>query len=194
MDTAAAIEKEYGQFAFKDPSIKFGYNKIELQQKFNVFGKAFLILCVVFPVSFLLFYDLPAPTIFTIAFAIVNLLAFYEYHRRWDIITIDFTRKEIQIVSEVFFINIMRKFFRARTIILFSNIAYFNTDDGKRLFYFTDRFSFSTRRTTLYVKPAHKQDVALASFRSEKDAKRLGELFQYYIVGKTVQLTSLSNV
>ena len=193
-DIAAEIEKKYGPPKFGDPVIKFGYNKIELQQKFNIFGKAFLILLVVFPLSFLLFYDLPAPTLFTIAFVIANLLAFYEYHRRWDIITIDFTRKEIMIVSEVFFINIMRKFFSARTIILFSNIAYFNTDDGKRIYYFTDRFSFSSRRTTLYVKPGHRQEVALVNFRFGKDARRLGDLLQYYVVGRAVQLTGAGNV
>jgi hypothetical protein len=188
-DIAAEIEKEYGEFKFTDPVITFGYNKIGFQQKLNIFGKAFLILCVLFPVTFLLFYDLPAPTIFTISFSIVNILVFYEYHRRWDVVTIDFIKKEITIVSEFFFINVVRKFFSARTIILFGNIAYFNVDDGKRIYYFTDRLSLSMRRTTLYVKPAHKQEIALVNFRFERDARRLGELLQYYAVGRGVQLT-----
>jgi|GEM_PF-2375684 len=194
MDPAAEIEKEYGKFNFTDPIITFGYNKIEFRQKFNIFGKALLILLILFPLAFILFYDLPSPFIFIAAFVLFNINVLYEFHRRWDIITIDFMRNEIIIVSDFFFINIIRKFFSARTIIPFDKIAYFNIDDGKRLFYFTEKNSLSMRRTTLFVKPAYKQDVALVNFRFERDARRLGELLQNYVVGRAVQLTSPGNV
>ncbi len=191
---AAEIEKEYGQPAFTDPSIKFGYNKIEIQQKLNIFGKAVLILCLLFPVTFLLFYDLPAPTIFIIAFVLFNINILYEFHRRWDLITINFETKEITIENRFWLINSIRKFLATRTNISFEHIIYFIIDDGRRLFNFTDNYSLSARRTTLFVKPAHKTGIELAHFRFERDATRLGGLLQHYIVGRPVQLANMSNV
>ena len=191
---AAEIEKEYGQPTFNDPSIKFGYNKIEIQQKLNIFGKAVLILCILFPVAFLLFYDLPAPTIFIIAFVLFDINILYEFHRRWDLITIDFAAKEITIENRFWLINSVRRFLATRTNISFEHIIYFIIDDGRRLFNFTDKYSFSARRTILYVKPAHRTGIELANFRFESDATRLGGLLQHYIVGRPVQLANMSKV
>ena len=36
--------------------------------------------------------------------------------------------------------------------------------------------------------------LALVNFRFGKDARRLGDLLQYYVVGRAVQLTGAGNV
>jgi hypothetical protein len=191
---AAEIEKEFGEVTFIDPSIQFDFNKIRIQQKLNVIGKGYLIFWTLAPVLLFIVFPHSVRLLFFVPLMLVVLAFLYQYHRCWDVITIDFTERKISIRNKFFPINFARKFFSARTTLPFDKIAYFSTDDGKKFYYFSERNSLTMARTMLYVKPAFKQDVALASFRFEKDAKRLGELFQYYIVGKAVQLTSLSNV
>jgi hypothetical protein len=45
-------------------------------------------------------------------------------------------------------------------------------------------FNINIRKTSLFIKPKYKSPIALASFQFEREARRLGELLQFYIVGK----------
>ena len=40
-DIAAEIEREYGPISFKEPIIEFGYNKIEIAHKIDIYTKIF---------------------------------------------------------------------------------------------------------------------------------------------------------
>ena len=58
-DIAAEIENEYGEITFKDPTISFGYNKIEITYKFGLYTKIFLLLSLVPLICILIFFSIP---------------------------------------------------------------------------------------------------------------------------------------
>lgn len=182
LDIAARIEEEYGTIAFKTPSIEFGYNKIELREKLSIVDLLIMALTVITPFILFILINFPARFIFIPLIPVI--LVFVQYHAYFDTVTIDFLQKEIRIENKFYLVNEVRRLLNRRSPIGFSDIAYFLIDDGKNWYSFTGRLSFHMRTTTLYVKPAYKSEIPLASFSFERDARRLGELLQFYVVGK----------
>lgn len=187
-DIAAQIEKEYGTIEFNHPSIDFGYNKIEIRSGFNTYAKIFLLLTFVpvIIVAFLLNFPLDG---FLILILLITLFSsFHKLHGYFDIISIDFLNKEITIINKIGLINVVRRWLKIKTEIPFNDIAYFTTDDGKRNHMMLplpeNPFNIGMRKTSLHVKPKFTSSKLLASFRFEREARRLGELLQFYIVGK----------
>ena len=181
-DIVAQIEKEYGEITFRNPSIRFGYNKIELFRKLSITERLLILLIIIFPLTLFMLISFPVEFIF---FPLVYiLLIFFQYHTIFDAITIDFLQKEIKIENKFHIINSIRNLLRRPLLINFSEVAYFLIDDGGRWFSFTRHLHLHMRTTTLYVRTMHKSEIPLANFNFERDARRLGELLQYYIVGK----------
>ena len=187
-DIAAQLEKEYGTVAFNDPIIDFGYNKIEIRSRLNTYAKIFLLLIFVPVIAITFIADFPLPG-FVIMISIITLFSlFYKLHRYFDTVSIDFLNKELTIINKIGLINMVRRWFKIKTEIPFNEIAYFTTDDGKRSYMMLPLpevpLNLGIRKTFLYVKPKFTSAKLLASFRFEREARRLGELLQFYITGK----------
>jgi hypothetical protein len=184
-DIAGEIEKEYGQINSSFPFIVFGYNSIEMRQRPGFTDYAFLLtgpagICSMF----ILFVSPPVLLLIVLLLFFISVII-YNYHGFFDTITIDFLQKELRIENKFSVINSLRKFFNKKTNISFNDIAYFMIDDGKRPYHYKRApFNLYRRRTTLFVVPAYKRPVSIVHFQFERDARRLGELLQYYIVGK----------
>jgi len=185
MDIAAEIEKEYGAITFKDPNMEFGYNKIEISYNFDLYTKIFLLLSLIPLICILVFFPLPFQGLFIIIpfFWLFSLA--YTYYDYFDTNTIDFLNKELRIENKFTIVNDIRRLFRKTTLVPFSEISYFMIDDGKPHYEFRGKsFNMYMRKTTLFVKPKYQPALVLASFRFEREARRLGELLQFYVVGK----------
>lgn len=187
-DLAAQIEKEYGTIAFRHPAIDFGYNKIEIRSGFNSYYKIFVLLVFVCVIVVAFVIDFPALGFFILIPIIALFISFYKLHRYFDIVSIDFLNKELTIINTIGLINMIRRWLKIRTEIPFNDIAYFTTDDGKRNYMMIPLPEISLirgmRKTSLYVKPKFTSPKLLASFQFEREARRLGELLQFYIIGK----------
>jgi len=188
-DIAAQIEKEYGTTKFNDPAIDFGYNKIEIRSRLNTYAKIFLLLIFVPVIVIVLVIDFPLLSFFILISIIITLLSLlYKLHGYFDIVLIDFLNKELTIINKIGLINMARRWFKIKTEIPFNDIAYFTTDDGKKNYMMLPlpeiSLNLGMRKTFLYVKPKFTSAKLLASFRFEREARHLGELLQFYIVGK----------
>jgi len=190
-DIAAEIERQYGDITFDHPIIGFGYNKIEIKEKFDVYMIIFLAIVLGAIVTFFFWVNVPFPWYFIPALFISILSVFYIYNNHFDKITIDFLSKEIAIENRMPFINSYRRLVKRPLLIPFSDIAYFITDHKGRDFVLPGRLlgNMYVRKTSLYVTPKFKTPFLLATFQFERDARRLGELLQYHIVGRSIQLT-----
>ena len=184
-DIAAEIEKEYGEITFKDPNIAFGYNKIEITHKFGLYTKIFLLLSLVPLICILIFFPIPFQGfLILIPFFWLASLA-YSYYDYFDKLTIDFLNKELRIENKFSMVNKIRRLFKRTTFIPFQEVQHFMIDDGKPHYGFQGRsFTMHIRKTSLSVKPKYHPHIVLASFRFEREARRLGELLQFYVVGK----------
>jgi hypothetical protein len=184
-DIAAEIENEYGEITFKDPTISFGYNKIEITYKFGLYTKIFLLLSLIPLVSILIFLPLSfGGFLILIPFFWLASLA-YSYYDYFDKFTIDFLNKELRIENKFSIVNRFRRLFKRTTLIPFQEVQHFMIDDGKPDYGFQGRsFTMHLRKTSLFVKPKYRLPIVLASFRFEREARRLGELLQFYVVGK----------
>jgi hypothetical protein len=187
-DIASQIEKEYGTIEFKHPAIDFGYNKIEIRSRFNVYNWIFLLLTFVPVIIVALVIDFPLFSFFILIPVITLFSLFYKLHRYFDTVSIDFLNKELTIINKIGLINMVRRWLKIKTEIPFIDIAYFTTDDGKRNYMMIPLPEISLirgmRKTSLYVKPKFTSAKLLASFQFEREARRLGELLQFYVVGK----------
>lgn len=184
-DIAAEIEKEYGEITFKDPNIAFGYNKIEITYKFGLSTKIFLLLSLVPLICILIFFTIPFKGFLIIIplFWLPSLA--YSYYDYFDTLTIDFLNKELRIENKFSILDMIRRLFKRTTLIPFHDVQHFMIDDGKPHYGFQGRsFSMHIRKTSLFVKPKYRPPIVLASFRFEREARRLGELLQFYVVGK----------
>lgn len=184
-DIAAEIEREYGPISFKEPIIEFGYNKIEIAHKIDIYTKIFFLLSLLPLVGLFIFLDFAFISFF-IAIPFISLLTvFFKYYDHFDKITVDFLNKELAIENKLSIVNMVRRFFKRTTLIPFQEVQHFMIDDGKPHYSFQGRsFTMHIRKTSLFVKPKYQPPVVLASFRFEREARRLGELLQFYVVGK----------
>jgi hypothetical protein len=181
---ADEIEREYGSIGFKEPIIEFGYNKIEIIHKFDIYTKIFFLLSLLPLAGLFIFLDFAFITFFMAIPFISLLIVFYKYYDYFDKITIDFLNKELVIENKFSIVNAIRRFLKKTTFIPFQEIHHFMIDDGKPRFMLPGRFEIDIRKTSLSVKPKFKSSIVLASFQFERDARRLGELLQFYVVGK----------
>lgn len=194
-DIAVEIAKQYGDIKFDHPIIKFGYNKIEIKETFDVYMIIFLAIVLCAIVTFFFMVNVPFPLYFIPALFIFLLSVFYVYNNHFDKITIDFLSKELTIENRMPFINSYRKLVKRPLLIPFSDIGYFMTDHKGRDFMLPGRLlgNMYVRKTSLYVTPKFKTPILLVTFQFERDARRLGELLQYHITGKATHFTGLSN-
>ncbi len=185
-DFAAEIKKQYGHVRFNHPIIEFGYNKIEINEKFDVYMIIFLAIGLGAIVTLFFMVDVPFPWYFIPALFIFLLSIFYVYNNHFDKITINFLSKELTIENRLSFINSYRRLVKRPVLIPFSEIACFMIDHKGRDFALPGRLlgNMYIRKTSLYVTPKYRTPILLATFQFERDARRLGESLQFYIVGK----------
>jgi hypothetical protein len=113
------------------------------------------------------------------------LYIIYIYRNYFDKITIDFISKELIVENKLPLINSIRKLIKIATTVSFNDIAYFTTDDRKPgLIFPRSPINEGMRKTFLFVKPKYNAPICLAIFQFERDARRLGELLQFHVVGK----------
>jgi hypothetical protein len=191
-DIAAEIQKEYGTINFNNPSILFGYNKIEITQRLTLFEKIFFILGIAANLVFTIALDFQTWYPVIMLLIILATIFVLNYCRLFDIITIDFLSKEIRIESTVSLINKIKRLLNRKTIFQFYEIVTFATSTfsspsgfnrrpyGLRV----GRFLLTERRTYLIAHPYDTPPFEIINCRFERDARRFGEFLQDHIVGK----------
>jgi hypothetical protein len=192
IDIADEIQKEYGPLNFTNASIKFEYNKIEITQKLTLFEKIFFILGIVANLILMaaLGFKNWYPGIMLII--ILSILFVLNYYRIFDRIVIDFSHKEIRIQNKLSLVNEIKKIIKRKTVYEFYEVATFKTSSFSSISGFNrppyglrvGRFLLTEIRTYLVACPFDYSPFEIISSRFERDARRFGELLQYYIVGK----------
>jgi len=177
LNIAGEIEKEYGEVSFNNPVILFGFNSIVVTEKISLNQKISLVISLLAGFS-LLFFTNP-PLIIAAFFIVVWAISLLGYsYRFFDTITIDFNHKKIRLNNKFSFVDSIRKNIRKTTVLTFNEVSHFETASG--------RFSFIYERNSrLVIKSFDHPPLTIAAFRFERDARRLGELLQYHITGKS---------
>ncbi len=179
---AGEIEKEYGEVSFNNPAILFGYNSIVVTEKVSLNQKISLVVSLLAGFS-LLFFTKPPLTIAAIFIILWTISLFGYSYKLFDTITIDFNHKEIKLNNKFSFVDSIRKKIGKTTVLTFNEVSHFETASGS--------FSFMYERNSrLIIKSFDHSPLIIAAFRFERDARRLGELLQYYITGKHRTLLS----
>src|ERR1700752_1680487 len=149
-DIAAEIEKEYGPVAFKHPVILFGYNKIEITQKFDIYTKIFLLLALTPLIGLFFVLDFSLVGFFMAIPFICLFGLFYNYHNYFDKIAIDFLNKELTVTNRFWIVNKTRKLIKINSEIPFQDISYFMIDNGEPKYMLPGRSSnFYMKKTSL---------------------------------------------
>ena len=172
-DIAAEVEKKFGRPAFKDPRIRYNYNCIRIRQYMSIFQKVYCALGLLCIAVVFIYFKLPVPyMIIFLALPIAGII--FEYSAHFDIKEIDFETKELKIKSRLPFVNAVRLMLKRKLVFPFNEITAFQTELGS---YRVAR----KRLTELHAKVIDHQQVFLAQFISETDAKRMGELLQQHV-------------
>jgi hypothetical protein len=180
INIAGEIEKEY-KAEFDDIlSINFGLNNIELKPKIALRHKINFWVNIVFIAALLiLIQTLNSSVIFFILFVLLIIsVLLYNYHWLLDKVTIDFNQKEITLHNKLWVVNRFRQLIGKTINLPFAAISHFEVQYSKYSI-------FSRTQNRLLVKSFDKPPLLIGSFQFEINARRLDELLQYHITGKT---------
>ena len=175
-DIARQIEKEFGEISFTSPSIQFDFNNISITRKYNLLEKITFIPAIAFP--FIILFIINPPFIFILILFLFIILSFLiNNYKDFDTISIDFSNREIIIQNKLWIVKRVREIFKKKPAIRFEEISHFEFGIAKT-------FLDTKIKNTLVIKSFDHSPVFIASFNFERDGRRLGELLQYYVVGK----------
>lgn len=174
VNIAGEIEKEYGRIIFDDPVIHFEYNIIKFEEKIIFDQKLYFIISLIALIIVILILKMDVLTIF---FSVALLYNLYSLTASLDVVIIDFFKKEIEISNKFPPANYLRRVLKRPSVIMFQDIIEFKN-------YLRLSSWIKERRNVLGIRNYHFTPIKIAKFRFERDARRLGELLQHYIVGK----------
>ena len=174
-DIAADLGQQFIQMNFKDPRITYGYNCVSFRQHMSLFQKIYIAIGMLSIIAVFLWFHFPLHyLILFLAIPVAGII--FEYSEHFNVKEIDFMNKELRIKSNLPFVDLVRRKMKRKLIIPFSDIAGFILEEGKFSLY-------RERRTQLLASSFDHSPVTIASFRFERDARRVGELLQFYVTG-----------
>jgi hypothetical protein len=171
---ASEIEKQLGEVNYKNPAIQFGYNKISLSNKISLPDKTMMIVSAL-PVLLSLFYFPALITGLTFLASAFNII-FFSFGLKTT--EIDFFKNEVRINYRWFITQRIAKLIKKHTLLEFHQIANFRTKSS------ITRREF--RKTKLNIMLYDTSPIVIAYFQFERDARKLGELLQFFIKKRPV--------
>jgi hypothetical protein len=174
LDFASEIEKQLGEVNYKDPAIEYGYNRISLSNKISLPDKTMMIVSFL-PVFLSLFYFPALITGLTLLASVFNII-FFSFGLKTT--EIDFFKKEVLINYRWFITQRIAKLIKKHTLLEFHQIATFKTES------FIKRGEF--RKTKLNIMLYDTSPIVIAYFQFERDARKIGELLQFFILKRPV--------
>jgi hypothetical protein len=177
INIAGEIEKEFNTTFSEIQLIDFGFNTIEIKPKILILQKLALLIGITGILGFIFFINPPVIFIaILLAISVSSLI--YNYYSLLDKITIDFNYKEISLHNKLWIVTRIRKIAGKTVMLPFADISHFEVQYSKYSI-------FSPTQNRLLVKSFDKPPLLIGSFQFEINARRLGELLQYHITGKT---------
>ena len=177
INIAGEIEKEFNTTFSDIQLIDFGFNTIEIKARILFLQKLALLIGITGILGFIFFMNPPVIFIaILLAISVSSLI--YNYYSLLDKITIDFTYKEISLHNKLWIITRIREIAGKTVTLPFTAISHFEVQYSKYSI-------FSKTQNRLFVKSFDKAPLLIGSFEFEINARRLGELLQYHIKGKS---------
>ena len=174
IDTAAAIEKAYGQITFKDPCIRFGYNKITFRKHASLLTRIYMLIGLMSILFIFIYFKFP--TGYLILSLLVSLAAIlYEYQEHFYLKVIDILSREVRVENRFPLFGYFRRIQKKPFTYSIDEISHFDVEEAK--------FSFHReRRTDLRVKFFDHDPLTLAEFRFEHDARKFANILQQTLI------------
>ncbi|HEV8282771.1 MAG TPA: hypothetical protein VGQ09_00600 [Chitinophagaceae bacterium] len=184
---AGEIEKKYGSILFKDPSIEFGYNIIIIKNRLPIIEKIFFFIISAGAMSVIVLKLLLPLSLIYIVIGVTTLL--YYSSSAFQRVEINFLRNEVVVQNKLPYVDkIRKKLLNKPPVIPFHEIANFENVQHKHNYFIGPNSSFGSlgeRRSLLVLNSFDHSPITLAEFRFERDSRRLAELLQVYIKGRT---------